>query len=317
MQNKLNLLVHFRAYADNCPSNSPSLNYTNWTRELSGIAVDRPISSSFTLAPNETYQIFNGARTLTQNGSTSYTLAPKVGTSNTFTLTYAGAGTAPNFRTLRSTTGNATTQIQVTVNGAQATYSVIGGTAMNFTSAGTQVGDSVFIGSGVFATPNQGVFSIIAFTDTSITIENTSAVAETQLLGSTYASQIQVYSAAGVQIGDNLLISAGFSAISQGAWEITAVYPQSVEFYSTIPLPAESNIVTQVAVYFDLKNFVYVESNANVQVSLNGSVAATINPWNLTTGTQPGQFMLKSSMWSCSIQNVSSTVATVYTACLE
>jgi hypothetical protein len=316
MQTKLNLLVSLRAYADSCSSQNPTLNYANWTRNLNGISVSSPISQAYSLAPQQTLSIFNGARTLTQSGSTQYSIAPKVNTTNTYILTNV-AGTAPNFRTARTVGGDATTQVQVTINGSQSTYTSIGGTAFNLISGGCVVGDTVFINSGIFAAGNQGNFTIISLTATSFTVENGSAVAETQTLGAGYGTQIQIFSSTGVQVGDTLQISSGFSLISQNSFEITAVYPESLEFFSATSLPTESGITTQVAVYFAAKNLVYVESDQNTQVTINGASCGIIAPWTTPNGNLPGQFMLKQSIFSLSLTNNSLNTANIYVLAVD
>ncbi len=126
----LNFLVFLNAYSDPNSSNDPSLSNFKWDRELRGLPVANPQGVAFSLAPGETRTIFNGSRTLAQDGSTQYSIALKALTSNTYVLSNVG-GTAPNFRTPRAPGADATTQVTVTINGPLAIFASTGGTPLS------------------------------------------------------------------------------------------------------------------------------------------------------------------------------------------
>ena len=203
----LNFLVFLNTYSDANSSNAPSLSNFKWDRELKGLPVNNPASLAFSLAPGETKTLFDGSRTLDQDGTTQYSIALKALSSNTYVLTNV-SGTAPNFRTPRSPGADATTQITATANGPLRTFTSTGGTALALISGGVVVGDYVGLGN-LFNQLNQGEYKILALTATSFTVENELGVAEgPNTLGAGFASQLQIYSAAGVQVGDTLIISA-------------------------------------------------------------------------------------------------------------
>lgn len=312
---KLNFLVYLNTYSDPSASNNPSLSNFKWTREITGISAQNPLSEALSLAPGESKSIFNGSRTLAQDGTTQYSISLKPLSSNTYILK-AVSGTLPNFRTPRSTGADATTAVTITVNGPLATFASTAGTAFNF--AAVQVGDKARIGSD-FNVLNQGEYKILAKTATSFTVENQSASAEGPIvMGADFADQIQIYSAAGVQIDDTIVISGGFSIVTQGSYKITDVAANYVEFYSTDALPIESNIQTQaIAIYSAAKNVIYIEADEKTQVTVNGSVVANIEPFIIGSSKQPGVFMLKSTVYSLSLQNTSLDSASLFVASVE
>lgn len=382
---KLNFLVYLNSYSDYQSSNDPSLNNFKWNREIDGLCVTNPLSQAFTLAPGQTQILFNGSRTLTQDSTTEYSLSQVTLTTNTYQLTWTG-GTAPTFRTARTTGADATTQVFVTQNGPLLTFSApsISAVAASFTGqvtgmttnititantagtggnsviltgdgtssvstlisawntanpsnqvtlssgdgtqipamgaviqlsggvnsatafdlSGVSVGDNVLIGNQ-FNPLNQGTYTVIAVTTTSFTLVNeTGAIEGPILLGSGFASQVQIYSAAGVQVGDMLVISGGFSPVTQGSYKITGVTATYLQFYTTAILPIEGPIMTEaIAVYSAAKTLVYLEADQNCTVTLNGSNAAQVSPFVINNYTKPGMFMNSSTIYSLSVTN--------------
>lgn len=312
---KLNFLVFLSTYSDTSPSNNPSLSNFKWAREITGIPASNPISEAFSLAPGESKTIFSGVRTLLVDGTTEFSLQLKPLSSSTYRL-LATAGQAPGFRTARTTNADATTEVTAVVNGPIVTFSSTGGTAFDFSSV--QVGDFVRIGDQ-FNTLNQGKFKILAKTTTSFTIENYTGVNEGPIvLGSTFADQIRIYSASGVQEGDTVVIKSGFSSVTFGSYKVTDVTDNYVEFYSTAVLPQETDIISaDLAVYSQAKNLVYLESNQKATVEINGTQMAAMEPFIINNSKQPGVFMLKASVYSFTVTNNSLDTASCFVATVE
>lgn len=312
---KLNFLVFLNAYSDHHPSNDPSLSNFKWNREIDGLCVTNPLSEAFSLAPGETKTLFNGTRTLAQDGTTQYSLTQVPLSTNTYQLNWVG-GTAPVFRTARTTGADNTTQVTVTQNGPLLTFASTGGTSFALLSGGVVVGDQVLIGNN-FNILNQGTFTVIAVTATSFTIENQTGVAEGPITLSA-ASQIQIYSAAGVQVGDTLIISGGFSLVTQGSYLITAVTNSYLQFYSTALLPLEGPITTEaIAIYSAAKSLIYLEADQNCSISINGSEICAIKPFIINNCIKPGVFMNSSTIYSLSVTNNSVNPAKLYLASAE
>lgn len=191
-------------------------------------------------------------------------------------------------------------------------------TAFNLISGGVVVGDNVLIGNK-FNPVNQGTFTIIAVTATSFSIVNQVGVPEGPiLLGSGFASQVQIYSAAGVQVGDTLVISGGFSLATQGAYKVTAVTANYVQFYTTAILPLEGPIMTEaIAFYSAAKQLVYLEASQNCTVTINGSNSCQISPLIINNFMKPGIFMNTSTIYSLSVTNNSLNPAKLFLASAE
>jgi hypothetical protein len=398
---KLNLLVFLNSYEDHHPSNDPSRSNFKWDRGINGLLVSNPLSNEFDLAPGASQILFNGSRTLTQDGTTEYSTTQVPLSTQTYQLNWVG-GANPTFRTARTTGADATTQVTVTQNGPLLTFSapaVVGvaafftgqvagmttsvtitantvgtignsviltgdgtssittliatwntdnpsnqitlssgdgtqipssgaiiqltggvnsATAFNLVSGGVVIGDNVLIGNE-FNTLNQGTFTVIAVTPTSFSVANETGVAEGPiLLSSSFASQVQIYSAAGVQIGDTLVISGGFSVVTQGSYKVTAVTANYVQFYTTAVLPVEGPVTTEaIAFYSAAKQLVYLEASQNCTVTVNGSSACQISPFVINNFTKPGIFMNTSTIYSLSVTNNSLNPAKVFLASAE
>lgn len=396
---------YLNAYSDSNASNAPSRNNFKWMRNINGLPVSNPTSVAFELAPGESRTLFSGTRTLSQDGTTEYSISLKPFTSNTYILSWVG-GTAPNFRTPRTVGSDATTEVNVALNGPVATFTsvpltfasfngqvagmttnilitaVTGGTGgnsvvltgdgtssittliaawntanpsntialtygdgtqipssgatitltggsaptqFNLISGGVQVGDYVRIGDefnsslNVFSQNNWGEFQIIALTATSFSINNGIAVAEGPItLGSDFANQIQIYSAQGVQIGDTLEITGGFSPVTQGSYSITDVAAEFLEFYSTNILPQESDILTDdIAVYSLAKRFIYLEADQLTALTINGVAAGSVKPFIIGTSVCPGVFVRTDTIFSISVLNNSLNTANLFLATVE
>lgn len=314
---KLNFLVFLNAYNDLSSSNAPSLSSFKWDREMDSIACQNPLSSSFSLAPGETKSLFSGVRILSQNNTTQYSIALKPLNSSIYILS-AVSGALPNFRTPRASGADATTQISITQNGPLLTLSSTSGTPLSLISGGAVVGDLVRIGD-LFNQSNQGEFKILSLTATSLTIENELGVIEGPItLGAGFASQLQIYSAAGVQVGDTLVISGGFSPVTQASYKITSVAANFLEFSSLDALPQEGPITTQaIAVYSVAKRLVYLESDQNCSIALNGVASGKIEPLIDVNNVQPGVFLNSSTVYSMSVTNNSTNMANLFLASVE
>ena len=187
-----------------------------------------------------------------------------------------------------------------------------------FNLGGVSVGDNVIIGNN-FNQLNRGQFSIISLTNTTFSVVNASAVNEGPIiLGSGYSDQVQVFSAAGVQVGDTIKISGGFSPVSWGSYEILQVSAESLVFSSVNALPTEGPITTQaIAIYSDAKQLVYVECDQPCILTINGVATDAIEPFISGSSSSPGVFLRKSTIYSMSIANSSINTANIFFACCE
>ena len=152
----LKTLVFLQGYegspSASCSGNPPSKNFFKWTRE-SQSSISSALSETFQIAPGATQSLFSGTVSLTQDGTTQYSLALVPFQTSIYQLTNTG-GTAPTFRTLRSIGADATTQVTTSLNGPILTYTFTGGTLPTLTSV--QPGDNVLIGNEIRAEKKAG-----------------------------------------------------------------------------------------------------------------------------------------------------------------
>ena len=75
MQALLNFTTKILAFGDPQASSNPSLRFIDWTRNVSGVAVNNPKVESHRVDPGATVSVFSGIRTLTIDGTTAFSLA--------------------------------------------------------------------------------------------------------------------------------------------------------------------------------------------------------------------------------------------------
>lgn len=270
---KLNLMANVLAYDDNISStvnSNPFKRVPDWSTQIYGLLVKNPQALKYTVAPNSSITLFDGTRATSIDGTTTFSLTWQSG--STYRLQYT-AGTAPLFRTPRALAVDATTAFTVSINNNSiVTMTNSSGTPPDFSTV--QIGDTLYISpTAPFNALNRGYFQIVSKTTTSISFQNASAGAETNIaLGASFATVFQIYSSGPVVVGDTLIISAGFSIVTQGSYIITAVTPTFVEFLSTNPLPNETGILptaTGLIFYFSAKFILYIEVNQKCSLRLN------------------------------------------------
>ena len=310
---KINLLFNIKAYSDGTYTNNPTKNHYNWTSEVKGAEVMEPKSMSVDLAPGETISLHDGGVALSQDATTEYSLSLKPGTSSTYILTSAD-GTPAGFRALRAIGGGVSTVVEITRNGPVATITS-SGPAFDFSSV--QVGDEIRISSQELSQQNRGKFRVLSSTASTITIDNSNAINETEELGASFEADFKIYSAAGVQIGDKVVINQGFSPASFGVYEITDVEDDKIYFYSTQPLPEEANIQAEIFIYRNSKAILYIETTEKLSMTINGENAGTVEPLVASGQKQKGMALLTRNAWSIQITNSSLETASVFFASAE
>lgn len=309
MSNKLNILLSINAYEDENPINNASKNNFKWTQDLQGISISEPESNSIKLPAGQSKVLFSGSALLSDDNTTTYDLTLKPSTSNTYIILH-NTGTAPQFRTPRAISADATTQVTVSKNGPLLTFTATSGTVWSMASV--LVGDEVRLG-GVFNVSNQGKHKIVGKTSNSFTVDLASGVAEGPItLGLTFSTQVQIYSSTGVQVGDKLDIKSSFSTVSYGTYEVTDVASNYIEIFSSKSLPAELGILTQLSIYTSQKKFVYIESDKKVSIKINGIMSNTIEPIQFGTKQKSGMFLSNSSIYSLEIENTTLESANIF-----
>ena len=307
---KLNLLISLLTFDDANSTNDPQLAHVDWTRNIKGFSVQNPASKKEVLAPGESLSLLNGVVSTSIDGTTQFDLINTTG--STYRIIYDGNGTAPDFRTERALAADATTEITVTKNNnATTTFTATAGTLPDFSSV--VIGDELRTGAA-FTLLNQGVNKIIAKTATSITIKKADSTGETVILGANFAADFRIYTAAGVQVGDKVIISAGFSPATQDTYDISDVAPDFIEFVSLEAIPEESDIIPGAAgliIYSDAKNFVYIECDKKCLVKTNGNAGELVEPQTSGSCVITGIYLKLGTAFQIDIENTSLEPATI------
>lgn len=308
-----------------CSSNPPH-NYINWSRSFSQ-DVENPTSAPFTIDPSGTLNYFNATRATSISSSTEFVLTRTP--LGAYRFTWDGTGTNPAFRTNRGL-NLSTLSVVCTLNSNQTL--TVSTTAGTFTAV--LAGDVVFIPgvttgdvAGAFNTLNEGLWNVLSVDGTGSVLQlgraaSTTFTGITQTVTPTLAYQFQAFSPTGVQVGDNVRISAGFSAPVTGTYTVTAVNPVWFEVTSTLPLPITATAVpgtSGMSFYSGAKRYVRIEADQLCSIRLNGDTGDfnQITPWAAGDASNVGEFVSTNTIWSLSIVNKSTSPLNVFIIAAE
>jgi len=286
----LTFLIKALAYDDLPPTNNPTKRGIDRSLTTANVPVENDGTLPVSLDPFGTATLFDSSRTLGSNGSTAYDLTLSEVDPTIYRMTWTGAGAAPVFRTARAVD---TTGILLTLEAqTNSTLKVTAGSGTPFSAV--QVGDVVFVpgaSTGDPASPfnalNEGYWTVLSATSTILVLaRDPSAVfnGASETVTPAAASEFQAFSTAGVQVGDTIDLTAGFSTLTQRSYEVTGVNPTWVEFRSTAPLGEEEDVVpgvSGVAVYTMAKRFVLIETDQDIVVRFNADTSNNnqMEPW--------------------------------------
>jgi hypothetical protein len=310
----LNTTVKILAFADATNNSNPRLRQVDWTRDISGVSVQDPKCESHNLLAGASKTIFDGTRTTTLDGTSAFSIALlNIEGASRYRITHTG-GTSPTFRTGRSLTPTGMTLVW-TVN-ANATVTLTSSAPL---FGGVVAGDVVFVphtttgdSANVISVLNAGYWQVLAVSSTqNITLvrlagQDFEGTTETTVITSN--SQLRAFTAAGVQVGDDVDISAGFSTATQKTFSVLAVTDAFVEILSTTPLPAQTGITPSAGgmiFYTETKNFLYVESTQEVVLRLNGDTTngTRVAPADASDPNAPGMYLKRGPTWSLVVVN--------------
>lgn len=234
-------------------------------------------------------------------------------------ITGTGSGT-----TLTISASVPGTAITITAVDSQLTNTLA--TTMNTTNV--VVGDQLFIDTGAgFSQADSGLFTIIAKTANSLTVQNLNAVAQTATILD--PTQFLAFSNGGgvsnqVQIGDKVVISAGFSQVDWGTYAITNVTPLWFEVAIGAPngIPLESGVIPGAAglvFYSAAKQFVLIAAQNVCSIQVNGDATNSImlQPTEPNNQERPALYLQQGTVYSLSITNLSLETLDVIVATAE
>lgn len=307
----VNLQVQLIAYNDKKTSNNPSIRVGDLSYRIIGIQSENPSTQTVKVLPGETADVFSGVRSTQISGSTSFDVTKPNSTLDVYRFSH-NSGTAPAFRADRQISIDNTSVFGITVNGPIATLTNTGGTAIVTTNV--QVGDVLLIESGAGpSSSNQGRFIVLSKTSTSVSFQNLNASSQSFTVAD--FTKLQIFSNGTpnqVQIGDKMVLSAGFSSASFGTFEVSEVAPSWVEVRISYPngIPLETGIVPAASgmiFYSAAKKLVMVASQGKASVRINGSTSdsTVVEPLEPNNPEKPGLYIQQGTVYSLSIKNLS------------
>lgn len=314
----LSLFLKVASFEDTDQTNAPRLRAFDWNRNtISGVQIQNPGDSKIVVGPLATKTVFDGSVALSYDGTTQFSVVLSSLSSSLYRMTWT-SGTDPVFRTARS----------LSLTGGTLTFTILANQTAVVTHSADSVfsniqdGDEIFVpgvstgDTSLFSALNEGKWLVLAATSTQLTlVRDTGSIFEgtTETKGITSSSQFLAYSSAGVQVGDTLSISSGFTTALRHDFNITKVTSKFIEFESAAPMPAQTVIpgVSSFDVYNMAKSFYYLETDQEIEVSINGNTAETITPFQAGDPAFPGIKMASSTVYSMSVTNKSSQSANV------
>jgi len=321
MQAFFNLFQKIQAFGDATNNSNPLLRHVDWSRNVNGVVCENPRSDPYKIEPGQTKLVFDGTRTTTIGGGTTFASSLSSLDPSRYRFTWTG-GADPGFRIDRSLALNG---VSVTFT-VQANNTVILSVPTGPDFTGVATGDIIFVpnlttgdASSPVSVMNSGYWQVLAVTDSThlvlVRFSGADFEATTETVALTANTQLQAFTSSGVQVGDNVDISAGFATATRKTYEIVAVTSKFFEVISTTPIPAETGIQPGAAgliVYTAAKKFLYIEADQECSIRCNGSSDDTQRGSPAEAGSMDVLFMKKGPTWSLSLVNRATVTANVF-----
>ena len=287
------------AYSDPLANDAPQQKNFDWALNIRNAGVDDPKTFQGTLAAGASLTVFDGTRSTGLDGTSAFTTTlSALDSPSRYRFTWV-SGTDPVLKTSRGLTLTGQT-VTVTLNAdSTANFSLGGGTY-----AATAAGDTVFIpgvATGDAASPfneeNVGWWTVLAvISTTNLQLgrpvgTSYTAAAEAIVLSSN--SQLVAFTADGVQPGDSVTISSGFSIGTWRTFTVDRVTNTWFEVLTTSAVALESAKTPGAAgmvFYSDAKQFVHLQVDQESVARFDGDSGNTVKltPWQAGDRSQPG-----------------------------
>jgi hypothetical protein len=312
--NLLNMTTQILAYSADISgqTDNPHMRNFDWERRFANIEIRNPKSFQSVVAPGESITLFDGTRSHSMTGSTVLTMALLDASKSIYRLSVTSGPSG--FRTARSISGLTTCNVTIN-NNSVAVFDFAGATL-----TGVVPGDIMRIkgaatydaGPYVFGSLNAGLWKIIGINGTAVSCVR--FVGE-QFIGGNesvtgISGDVQIYSSAGIQVGDKVSIDGSFSIVTQRVYTISAVTPTTIDFVSTISIPNESSVTyipDSISFYTQAKKIVYVECDQDAVVRFDGETSnkTKINPIQPGSPCLVGYIHKWGSTFKCEVVNIS------------
>lgn len=319
----LNILNSLLAFDDGSPTDNPALRDFDWTRKLSQIQVSNPSRTKIVVPPLGSAQLFDGTVDTDLDGTSDVSLALLDAQQSLYRLTVTAGPSG--FRTARAVSG--ITSCAVTTNNSSVAVFTFAGATLT----SVQEGDVMRIAGAVLNDPgafefnplNAGLWTVLAVSGTAVSVARpagTQFVAATETVAAA-ASDVQFYSADGVQVGQKLSVTGTLSIVSRQTYAVAAVTPSTIDFVSGTPLPQQSGLDYSPGTftfYSNSKRLMYIEVTQESILRMNGDSGSSclLGPVVAGDPTLPGCFQKWGDTYQATIVNrsVNPLIVTLLTA---
>lgn len=310
------------AFEDDLRTRNPKKRSVQREHDIGPVVVRNPGSDAYDVGVGATTTAFNTAEALTADAGTTYSLAAVVVPGEppgTYRLQWTGTGAAPGFRTPRGValagrtatlTVNSDTTVTVTLDSTTPFGAVVAGDVALIPGVATGAA------AGPFNGLNEGFWTVLQATTSSVVLVRRagdvySALGESAVVAAD--TDLRFFSAAGVQIGDTVEISAGFPTSAQHAYPVVGVAADYVDLTSPTPLPQGTAVpgVSGVQAYRAARAYVLVESDQEVGVVVNSTAALRLVPVAPGDPDNTARFEVTGPVYRLDVTNRSQTPAAI------
>lgn len=313
---RLTLVNKVLSYGDVSTTSNPDKVYCDVSYTINA-DVNNPKNEKFTLYPNETRLIFDGTVSTSINNSTEFTLSLSTLDNSRYRFTYTGTGAAPAFRTDRVLTLSGVTLTLTANSNSTLTFA---GSAGNFTSVA--IGDVIFIpdtttgdSASPFSGSNVGYWEVLSKNGTSSILQlsrpsGTGFTGASEVVVPSTNSQVQAFSSSGLQVGNKVTISLGFSSSIWRTYEIVAVNPSWFEVISVAVLPVSETAVpttSGIKFYNNSKRYVKATADQECVIRTNDSTSDNekLSPWIFGDSNNVAEYSRTGPTWNLTVINKS------------
>ena len=306
MKNIANIITQILTYSDTTgTTDNPQLRNFDWNRRISSISIDNPDHGELRIPPGGNTILLDGLRSsglddtselqVTSIANSVYKLAVTLGTLGGWRESRAITTTPPALPPALDTF-----DVNVTINNdSVATFEFVGA---GIAIAGVQVGDIIRVAGEstygaepyLFTSVNSGLWSVIGISGVNLQAVRTTGEPfsgiDDQVVGAD-STQIEIYSAAGVQAGDKFELKSPFSSASHKVFRVKDVTPTVIYFVSTSPIPEETiNYPDPVpnghsmVIYSSSKRVFYLETDQEVSIQFNNDQGDNVRVCPISPG---------------------------------
>lgn len=323
MASIVSVINQILSYADSFgQTDNPNLRDFDWTRTYSAIACNNPSSDKIKIMPGQTVTLFDGSTSTLLDATSVMDLTLVDSSVYKLEVTAGSSG----FRTARDTVGAYTTA-QVTVNNnSVASFNFDDAGGIDF--AAVQIGDILRIaGEKVYDTSPYAFTSLNSGLWTIIAVDSVNQILQcvrkagcpfegiTEAVTGIAASDVEIYTATGIQKGDKFEILNSFSSPTHRIYEVLDARPDAILFISTLPIPEETSVAyldpivngESVIFFSDAKKMIYVEVDQDTVIRVNEDTtdANKVSPFEAGSSSLVGYYNKSGLVYKAEVVNKS------------